>query len=208
MSLRPRQEAMLDMIEEFIEEHGYPPTVRDIQAACQISSTSVVDYNLRILEREGLIRRSREVSRGIELVGRRPGVARVPLLGAIAAGEPLPVFPQEAAAVSAEDTVEVDQALVRGRDGVYALQVKGESMIDALVRDGDIVILERAERAESGDMVAAWLISREEATLKRFFSEGSRVRLQPENRSMAPIYADARDVQIHGRVIGVIRRYG
>jgi repressor LexA len=206
-TLRPRQQKMLRFIEQFMDERGYPPTVRDIQSGCDISSTSVVDYNLRALTRAGLLKRSREVSRGIELVGRRQRTARVPLLGSIAAGEPIPVFPADPAMLEDEDTVEVDAELVRDNARLYALQVKGNSMIDALIRDGDVVILEAQEHAETGEMVAAWLVDSEETTLKRFYAEGPRVRLQPENMTMGPIYADARNVQIKGRVVGVIRRY-
>jgi repressor LexA len=132
----------------------------------------------------------------------------VPVLGAIAAGQPLPVFPTDRTAVAEEDTVEVDTELARGRERLFALHVKGDSMIDALIRDGDMVILEARETAEPGDMVAAWLVEQEETTLKRFFPEGARVRLQPENSTMSPIYADSRNVQIKGRVVGVLRRYG
>ncbi len=207
-NLRPRQQEMLRFIEQFMDERGFPPTVRDIQYGCDISSTSVVDYNLRALTRAGLLKRSREVSRGIELVNRRPRTARVPLLGSIAAGQPLPVFPADPAALDDEDHVEVDAELARDKDRLYALQVKGDSMIDALIRDGDVVILQAQDHAETGEMVAAWLVDTEETTLKRFYSEGPQVRLQPENAAMGPIYADARNVQIKGRVVGVLRRYG
>ncbi len=206
-SLRPRQREILKFIEQFMDERGYPPTVRDIQHGCGVSSTSVVDYNLRALTRAGLLRRSREVSRGIELVGRRQRTARVPLLGTIAAGQPLPVFPADPAVLEEEDTVEVDADLARDSERLFALQVKGDSMIDALIRDGDVVILQAQEYAESGEMVAAWLVDSEETTLKRFYPDGPRVRLQPENTTMGPIYADARNVQIKGRVVGVLRRY-
>ena len=207
-TLRPRQQEILRFIEHFMDEFGYPPTVRDIQSGCAISSTSVVDYNLRALTRAGLLRRSREVSRGIELVGRRQRAARVPLLGTIAAGQPMPVFPADPAVLEDEETVEVDPDLARNNARLYALQVKGDSMIDALIRDGDVVILQAQEEAETGEMVAAWLVDAEETTLKRFFPEGPRVRLQPENTAMGPIYADAHNVQIKGRVVGVLRRYG
>ena len=206
-NLKPRQQEMLRFIEHFMDERGFPPTVRDIQYGCDISSTSVVDYNLRGLTRAGLLKRSREVSRGIELVGRRPRTMRVPLLGSIAAGQPLPVFPADPATLEDEDHVEVDAKLAKNKDRLYALQVKGDSMIDALIRDGDVVILQAQDHAETGEMVAAWLIDTEETTLKRFYAEGPQVRLQPENTAMGPIYADARNVQIKGRVIGVLRRY-
>lgn len=207
-TLRQRQQDMLKFIERFLDDKGYPPTVRDIQNGCDISSTSVVDYNLRALTKAGFIHRSKEVSRGIELVGRRPRTVKVPILGAIAAGEPLPVFPADPRTLEDEDMVEVDSEVAQGKDPLFALHVKGDSMIDALIRDGDYVILQAQETAEPGEMVAAWLADQEETTLKRFYPEGTRVRLQPENSTMGPIYADAQNVQIKGRVVGVLRRYG
>ncbi len=210
--LRPRQQAIMKFIEDFLDENGYPPTVRDIQYGCNISSTSVVDYNLKGLVRGGFLRRSKEVSRGIEVVGRRErerGIT-IPVLGAIAAGEPLPVFPQDVATAIEEDSMEIDTGMAdkaANKEKLFALHVKGDSMIDALIRDGDMVVLEAQETAEPGEMVAAWVVQEEEATLKRFFPEGERVRLQPENTTMSAIYVDARNVQIRGRVVGVLRRY-
>ena len=210
--LRPRQQAIMKFIEDFLDENGYPPTVRDIQYGCNISSTSVVDYNLKGLVRDGFLRRSKEVSRGIEVVGRRErerGIT-IPVLGAIAAGEPLPVFPQDVATAIEEDSMEIDTGMAAkaaNKEKLFALHVKGDSMIDALIRDGDMVVLEAQESAEPGEMVAAWVVQEEEATLKRFFPEGERVRLQPENTTMSAIYVDARNVQIRGRVVGVLRRY-
>lgn len=205
--LRPRQQAIMRFIEDFLDENGYPPTVRDIQYGCNISSTSVVDYNLKGLVRGGFLKRSKEVSRGIEVVGRRERRVKIPVLAAIAAGQPLPVFPQDVATAIEEDSVDIDAGMAAKSDKLYALRVKGDSMIDALIRDGDMVVLEAQESAEPGEMVAAWLVQEEEATLKRFFPEGERVRLQPENTTMSAIYVDARNVQIRGRVVGVLRRY-
>ena len=203
--LRPRQRDILEFIGQFLDDNGYPPTVRDIQYGCKISSTSVVDYNLKGLERSGLLRRSREVSRGIEIVGRRDRRIRIPVLSTIAAGQPLPVFPSDVATAIEEDSVDIESEMAGSRERLYALRIKGNSMIDALIRDGDMVVLEAQESAQPGEMVAAWLVDEEEATLKRFFPEGGKVRLQPENSTMEPIYVDARNVQIKGRVIGVIR---
>ncbi len=205
--LSSKQRAIMEFIESFLDENGYPPTVRDIQYGCDISSTSVVDYNLKGLVRKGLLRRSKEVSRGIEIVGRRERRLRIPVLGAIAAGEPLLGFPEDVATAIEEDSVEIEQEMAGSRERLFALRVKGDSMIDALIRDGDMVVLEAQENAQSGEMVAAWLIQEGETTLKRFFPEGARVRLQPENTTMEPIYVDARNVQIRGRVVGVLRRY-
>jgi len=204
-----KQRRILDFLREFIVEHDYPPSIRQIQDACGISSTSVVDYNLRILEREGYIRRDREVSRAIELLdagGRRPRVVAVPIIGTIAAGQPIPVPSADTwQSFDWGDSVEVAPEMLGGREKVYALKVKGNSMIDALVNDGDVVLMEAASTAGDGEMVAAWLKQEQEATLKRFYREGARVRLQPANEAMQPIYTDAANVEVQGRVIGAIR---
>ncbi|HLA19788.1 MAG TPA: transcriptional repressor LexA, partial [Dehalococcoidia bacterium] len=196
-------------IQGFIDEHDYPPSIRQIQEACDISSTSVVDYNLRILEKQGYIRRDREVSRAIELLepgGRRPRVVPVPIIGTIAAGQPIPVPTADTwRSYDPEETLEVSPDMVGARENIYALRVKGNSMIDALVNDGDIVIMEAASSARDGDMVAAWLKREQEATLKRFYREGSQVRLQPANETMQPIRTDADNVEVQGRVIGAVR---
>src|SRR6266511_3705952 len=139
--LSPKQQKILQFIREFVREKDYPPSIRDIQLACGISSTSVVDYNLKALERQGLIKRDREISRAIELLdgrGRRPRVVDVPLLGTIAAGQPIPV--PESIDVAAADTIPVTEDFIGGRDDVFALRVKGTSMVDALINDGDIVL--------------------------------------------------------------------
>ena len=131
---------------------------------------------------------------------------RVPLIGTIAAGQPIPVPTADTFTTTAEETLDLTPELTKGRDNVYALKVKGTSMIDALINDGDIVIMEYTETAENGEMVAAWLEEEREATLKRFYQEGPRVRLQPANATMAPIYADAANVRVQGRVVGVLRQ--
>lgn len=209
--LSARQERMLEFIRSFMRDHQFPPSVREIQQACSISSTSVVDYNLHILQREGYIRRSPEISRGIELVGAEfgrfashPAAIPVRVLGTIAAGEPLLTFPEAIEAETVE-TLDLPTSMAPDPARVYALRVKGLSMIDALIDDGDVVVLEQAAEVRDGDMVAAWLVNEGEATLKRIYREGTRVRLQPANAQMAPIYVDASDVEVHGRVVGVIR---
>ena len=207
--LSAKQRRIVDYIREFINEHDYPPSIRQIQEACKISSTSVVDYNLRILEKQGYIRRDREVSRAIELLqpgGRRPRVIAVPIIGTIAAGQPIPVPTADTwQTFDPEEMLEVPPDMVGGRENVYALRVKGNSMIDALVNDGDIVIMESAAAAHNGDMVAAWLKREQEATLKRIYREGATVRLQPANEAMQPIRTDADNVEVQGKVIGAIR---
>ncbi|MGD0766272.1 MAG: transcriptional repressor LexA [Dehalococcoidia bacterium] len=199
--LSPKQRKILDFLRRFIREKNYPPSIRDIQEECGVSSTSVVDYNLKGLERLGYIHRDREVSRAIELLdgsGRRPRTLSVPLVGLIAAGQPIPV-PENS--VDYSETVEVTEEMTRGKESVYALRVKGTSMIDAKVNDGDIIIMEQASSAESGEMVAVWLKREQEATLKKFYREDDRIRLQPANETMAPIYTDANNVEIQGKVL-------
>jgi repressor LexA len=207
--LSVKQKRIFEYIRDFIDEHDYPPSIRQIQEACQISSTSVVDYNLRILEKMGLIRRDREVSRAIELLqggGRRPRVVAIPIIGAIAAGQPIPVPSADTwQASDGGEMIEVSPDMIGDRENVYALRVKGNSMIDALVNDGDVVLLQTVHSARDGEMVAAWLKKEQEATLKKFYREGEQVRLQPANETMEPIYTDASNVEIQGKVLAAIR---
>jgi repressor LexA len=208
--LSPRQQRILECIRDFMDEHHYPPTVRDIQAGCEISSTSVVDYNLHILERERYLKREPDVSRGIELLDggsrrSRRDVVQVPVLANIAAGDPLPIPPSDSWREQALEVIDLPTSVVKGRDNVFGLRVKGLSMIDAYVADGDLVLLEPVPQPENGDMVAAWLDDDNSVTLKRFFLEGDTVRLQPENSSMEPIRVPAENVAVRGRVVGVIR---
>jgi repressor LexA len=204
--LSPRQSRILDFLREFIDKKDRPPTIRDIQYGCNISSTSVVEYNLRILEREGHIRRDREVSRGIGLSDRKRLTVRVPVIGYIAAGEPVPVPSAETWNSEPLELLELTSDLTRGRDKIYALKVRGTSMIDALIGDGDLVLMEPAATVENGDMAAVWLKGEKEATLKRFYREAGRIRLQPANEQLKPFYVDPDDVEIQGKVIGVVRR--
>ena len=206
-ALTKKRKEVLEAVISFIDRHKYPPSVRDVVQMCNMSSTSVADYHLKALERDGYIRREAAVSRGIEVIGydgRGSGTIKTPLLGAIAAGEPLPVPTAEPWA--SLETLDVPEDLVRGRENVYALKVKGTSMIDALIDDGDIVLVQHSDTADDGDMVAAWLESEEEVTLKRIYREQGRVRLQPANSQMAPIYVDPSNLSVKGRVIGVIRK--
>jgi repressor LexA len=206
--LSQKQERILDFLRRYLDERDYPPTVRDIVKGCGISSTSVVDYNLNILEREGYIRRGREISRGIELVDSdRRRLVRVPVIGRIAAGEPIPVPSAETwNNITSAETMDLTEGLTRGKREVYALRVKGTSMVDALINDGDIVLMEYTNTAENGELVAVWLKGEREATLKRFYRERDRIRLQPANTAMKPVYAEPENVEIQGRVIAVIRQ--
>lgn len=207
-----RQEKILTYITEFLHKNGYPPAIRDIQNDLKISSTSVVAYNLKALQEKGKITRDGKVSRGITVpnlvpapvpVG-APGLT-VPLLGVITAGSPLPDPEQVDAEAAPQVEVPADLASIDKLKNVYALKVRGQSMIDALIDDGDIVLLRRQETAENGQMVAAMLVDENAVTLKRFYQEGGTVRLQPANSTMEPIYTTADNVRIEGRVVGVIR---
>jgi repressor LexA len=208
MSLSERQRQILEIVRNAIESTGYPPSVREIQHAAGISSTSVVDYNLRRLEEKGYLVRDRDVSRGIRLLHLTPqrstGLVTIPVLGRIAAGQPL-LLPDTQALADATEHISVSASLLPDSRDLYALEVRGNSMVDALVSDGDTVIVRRQETAEDGDMVVAWLRDEGETTLKYFYREGDRVRLQPANPYMAPIFVDAAGVEVHGRVIMVIR---
>src|SRR5581483_3971770 len=171
----------------------------EIGLAVGISSTSVVDYNLRALERDGHLRRARDLSRGIELPDR--GSPSVRVLGLIAAGQPIE------AVSDGTDVVEVPQRFVD--QGCYALRVKGKSMIDDHIDDGDVVIVKPQDTVDDGEIAVALVVDGDsldgEATLKRVYREGQRVRLQPANPAMDPIYVDADRLRIQGRVVSVIR---
>lgn len=204
MSLSQRQKNILKFISQFTAENGYPPTIREIGAAVEIPSTSVVNYNLNILEREGFLSRSPDVSRGITLAGEK--FVSVPIVGTIAAGEPIPV-PNVDFPPFEYETLTLPVELVKPQDGLFALHVKGNSMIDAMVDDGDIVIMKHQPEAKNGDMVAVRLINEDETTLKYFFREGERVRLQPANPTMEPIYTHAANIAIQGKIVTVIRQF-
>lgn len=207
--LSGRQQAILDYIGEFLDDNDYPPTIRDIQHELSISSTSVVDYNLKVLEERNLIRRNRNISRGIEVVGRttgRSGMVSIPVIGQIAAGQPIPV-PEAFGEVDVLSMIEVSANLAPNNgQNLFALRVKGHSMIDALINDGDIVILKQQATCENGETVAVWLSEERETTLKKFYVEGKKVRLQPANVTMDPIYTDASNVEIQGKLVSVVRQ--
>lgn len=213
MTLSARQQKILSFVEGYGDEHGYPPSIREIGEAAAISSTSVVTYNLRVLQEKGYLERDSAVSRGMRLTRRAMaflGVSlsdsvTIPVLGRIAAGEPIPLLDSDASAFEGE-WISLTQDIVGDEEGIYALQVVGDSMIDALVNDGDIVVMKRPTDVRDGDMVAAWLKNEQETTLKRVYREGDQVRLQPANPSMAPIYTPASNVEIQGKVVLVVRQ--
>ena len=201
--LTARQQEIWSFLVEYVDRHGYPPTVREIGEAVGLASPSTVHAHLANLERAGLLKRDPTKPRALELVGReKPAEAaavelpKLPLLGQIAAGGPL----------LAEQNIEDQIAVPETLRGDFVLRVKGESMIDAGILDGDLVIVQRAQDARNGDIVVALAgddESADEATVKTFYREKSRVRLQPENASLEPIYAE--HVQILGEVVGVFR---
>jgi repressor LexA len=208
-ALSPKQGRILQFIRKFIDTRGYPPTVRDIVSGCKISSTSVVAYNLARLETAGYIRRHADISRGIELMANRPSnrhTVTIPVIGEIAAGEPIPVPHSDTWETVAPEELVITEDLTRGKQRVYALRVRGNSMIDALIKDGDIVLMEYVTSAENGDMVAAWLKAEKEVTLKRLFKETDRIRLEPANNQVQPIYSTPDNVEVQGKVITVIRQ--
>lgn len=212
MGLSERQQKMLKFIRDYMEEYDRPPTIREIGEHVGISSTSVVNYNLNKLQEAGYIARNREVSRGLRLLDRRVraeqmpvNLVRVPLVGRIAAGQPIHL-PNVADNPFAGETLELTRDIVKEPENVFALQVRGDSMIDASVNDGDIVVLRAQRTAHNGEMVAVWLKDREETTLKYFYLEGKQVRLQPANPDYRPIYVDADQVEVQGKVIAIIRR--
>lgn len=194
-----RQRQILDFIRDYTRRNGYPPSIRQIASKVGITSTSVVDYNLNVLEREGYIRRDPETSRGIEMMERT--VVEVPILGRIAAGRPI-------------EAITAAEPLLLTRDiapeGAYALQVEGTSMIEDHIDNGDLVVVQPRSDVDNGDTVVALLRSnysdRGEATLKRFYLEKEAIRLQPRNAREEPIWVKPGDVQVQGKVVAVIRR--
>ena len=198
-ALTDRQKAVLDWIVGFVREHGMPPTLREIGGAFGISSPGVLGH-LRALERKGYLKRGNLGARSLEVVcasdGDAGGSVRLPVVGRIAAGTPL------LAVENIEGSISVDRRMLgRGRADWFALKVKGDSMVEDGIRDGDVVVVRKQETARDGDVVVA--LMEDEATLKRFYREKRRIRLQPANSEMEPIYV--KDVTIQGIVKGVIR---
>ena len=206
-ALSPKRKRILDFIARFISQKGYAPSIRDIVKGCGISSTSVAQYYLDVLQQQGYIRRDPEIPRSITLTYGRQRVTTVPVLGTIAAGQPIPVPTEETWHTIVHETVEVPAEMLPRGVQAYALRVEGKSMIDAFVDDGDIVIMEATPAAENGQMVAAWLMDRQETTLKKIYYEPDRIRLQPANETMKPIYVDPDNLLVQGRVIALLRKY-
>jgi repressor LexA len=210
--LGERHQRILDFIQDYQRKHKHPPSIREIGESCGISSTSVVNYYLDQLERNGHIERDRKISRGLRVTGQSPigELFRVPMLGRIVAGEPIPIPASDFNYFGAEDFVDIAMSLMPAREKVkelFALEVQGNSMIDAMVNDGDIVVMRATQDAKNGDMVAVWLPDKNETTLKYFYKERDGYRLQPANPSMKPIMLkkDA-PLEIKGKVVMVIRK--
>jgi repressor LexA len=199
MALTRRQREVLDVIQEFITTHGYSPSLEEIGSALGLSSVATVHKHVSLLVNKGYLRRMWNQNRSIELVEAGSGVLRLPLSGRIAAGVPLEATPTS-------ETVPVPADMVRRADASFVLQVAGESMIEEQIRDGDLVVVEQRREAADGETVVA-LIDGSEATLKRLYREGSRIRLQPANPTMEPILVASDRVQVQGVVVGVLRKY-
>jgi len=207
------------------QEQGYPPSIREICDATDISSTSVVSYYLKQMEEMGMIERDHRVSRGLRVAANIDSataqvagkikaaveeILRIPIAGRIVASAPAPVPGSDFSYYDTEASVEIARSLLPVKDTseLYALEVQGDSMIDAMINDGDIVVMKKANRAENGEMVAVWLNDKEETTLKYFYTEGKKVRLQPANPTMKPIIIDdPKTVEVQGKVVMVIRRW-
>ena len=198
--LTKRQREILDYLNEFIQQHGYAPSLEEIGQRFGLSSLATVHKHMTNLEAKNFIKRSWNRSRSVELLPGPSGGRAIdlPLMGYVAAGQPIE-------AVAGTETISVPEALIgRSRD-TYVLKVKGNSMIDEQIRDGDWVVVEDRKTANNGEMVVA-LLRDQDVTLKTFYRDNGRIRLQPANTTMQPIFADPADVQIQGVVVGVMRR--
>ena len=200
MFLTKRQKEVYDYLDGYIARHGYAPTFEEIGSHFRLSSLATVHKHLSNLEEKGIIRRKWNFSRAIEIVPQRKkaGAIQLPLLGTVAAGEPIE-------AIQTDDSVVIPEEFVR-RSNTFALRVRGNSMIDDGIWDGDLIVVEERQAAENGETVVALLDGG--ATVKRFYREkGGKVRLQPANATMTPIIAKAKDVAIRGVVVAVMRKY-
>jgi repressor LexA len=200
LPLTKRQREILDYLNEFIQQHGYAPSLEELGRRFGLSSLATVHKHLTNLQEKGFIKRAWNRSRSVELVQTRSGgrAVELPLLGFVAAGAPIE-------AIATAESIAVPESLVGKRD-TYVLRVRGESMIDEQIRDGDFVIVEDRKTAENGEMVIA-LLGSSDVTLKKFYRENGQVRLQPANPAMQPLIIPADQVQVQGVVVGVMRKY-
>ncbi len=226
--LSKRQQNILQFTRGYLDENGRPPTIREIGKAVGINSTSVVNYNLTRLEEKRYLDRDPDVSRGLRLTEKADSVVqainnvagtaaatirdavdrlvKIPLVGDIVAGKPVTTGNDGFGTYDEDDAVELSRSMLAGKtEDLFALRVRGDSMIDAMVNDGDIVIMRPQYEARNGEMVAVWLRN-DTTTLKHYYYEGNRIRLQPANPTMEPIYVDPAEVQIQGRVLMVLRQ--
>lgn len=223
VGLGERHKRILKFLEKFQAENGFPPSIREIGENTNISSTSVVNYYLNQLEEMNFIERENNVSRGIRMLKTLEGnlvqaaqtvmeMFSVPIVGRIVAGEPVPVPSSDFNYYDQETGIDIARSLLSPREkteDLFALEVQGDSMIDAMVNDGDIVVMRPVSQVENGEMVAVWLSDRDETTLKYFYHENGKVRLQPANPLMNPIIIDnPSQVQVQGKVVLVIRKLG
>jgi repressor LexA len=229
--LSKRHQKILKFLYQFQEDNGYSPSIREIGESISVQSTSLVDYYLKQLEEMGYISREQHISRSICLLKpletpaspidklaegiRNAGAAvdellSIPIMGRIVASEPLPMPTSDVGYFDSESSIEIARSLLPVRektDELFALEVHGDSMIDAMVNDGDIVIMKRAQQAQNGEMVAVWLDDKDETTLKYFYKEAKGVRLQPANPNMNPIFVENPSaLRIMGKVVMVIRQ--
>ena len=199
--LTKRQREILDYLNEFIQQHGYAPSLEEIGRKFALSSLATVHKHLTNLQEKGFIRRAWNRSRSVELLPSRAAgrAVEVPLLGYVAAGMPIE-------AVAGHESIAIPESLLSGKRDTYVLRVRGDSMIDEQIRDGDWVVVEDRKSADNGEMVIA-LVGGLEVTLKKFYRDNGKVRLQPANPAMQPIMLDPEQVQVQGVVVGVMRKY-
>jgi len=231
--LSKRQEKILKFLAKFQDDNGYSPSIREIGESIEVKSTSLVDYYLKQLEEKGFISREQHISRSICLLKEAPsekplsdrlaeGIRKagegleellsIPVMGRIVASEPIPMPTSDVGYYDSESSIDVARSLLPAREkaeDLFALEVQGDSMIDAMVNDGDIVIMKRTQQANNGEMVAVWLDDKDQTTLKYFFKENKGIRLQPANPNMQPIYVEnPSSLRIMGKVVMVIRQMG
>jgi repressor LexA len=229
--LSERHRKIMEFLGRFQESNGYSPSIRQIGDSIDVKSTSLVDYYLNQLHEMGYIDREDRISRSIRVlktISNNPsftnvvsetiqkagdvlaGIVRIPIAGRIVASAPLPMPTSDLSYMDPETSVDIARSLLPTRDvsDLFALEVDGDSMVDAMVNDGDIVVMKKAQSANNGDMVAVWLDDKDETTLKYFYKENNRVRLQPANPNMEPIYINnPKNLRIMGKVVMVIRQF-
>ncbi len=212
MKLTKRQQEILDFIGKYINQNHFPPSIRDIASHFSLASAGGVHKHLNNLRKKGVLTFENNISRSIHILSDADTsksvrstqkanirVFELPLMGKVAAGQPIQHFLEN-------ETIEIPESMIRHPEESFVLEVQGDSMIEECICNGDYVIVEHRNYADNGDMVIA-MINHEKATLKKYFHEGNRIRLQPANFAMDPIYVDPQSVSIHGRVIGVLRKY-